>query len=74
MCGGCHGSDEKKVFYDLWGLVGEMIMLYQKEANPLPDPASEAILQPRCRKLLDNVRRSSIASRVNIGAANIVPS
>jgi predicted RNase H-like HicB family nuclease len=40
MLGGCHGSDEKKVFYELCGLVEEMIKLYQKESKPLPAPTS----------------------------------
>ncbi len=40
MYGGCHGSDEKKVFDELCGLVEGMIKLYQDEAKPLPAPTS----------------------------------
>ncbi len=40
MYGGCHGSDEKKVFYELCELVEETIELYRKEGKPLPPPTS----------------------------------
>ncbi len=40
MYGGCHGSDEKKVFYELCELVEQTIELYRKEGKPLPPPTS----------------------------------
>lgn len=40
MYGGCHGSDETKVFGELCELVEEMIDLYRKEGKPLPPPTS----------------------------------
>ena len=40
MYGGCHGSDEKKVFDELCEVVEEMIELYRKDGNPLPPPTS----------------------------------
>ena len=40
MYGGCHGSDEKKVFVELCELVEETIELYRKEGKPLPAPTS----------------------------------
>jgi predicted RNase H-like HicB family nuclease len=36
--GGCHGSDEKKVFAELCRLVDETIELYRKDGKPLPPP------------------------------------
>ena len=40
MYGGCHGSDEKKVFDELCELVEETIELYRKDGKPLPPPTS----------------------------------
>jgi len=40
MYGGCHGSDEKKVFDELCEVVEETIELYSKEGKPLPPPTS----------------------------------
>ena len=38
--GGCHGSDEKKVFDELCRIVDEAIELYRKDGKPLPLPTS----------------------------------
>ena len=38
--GGCHGSDEKKVFDELCRIVDEAIELYRKDGKPLPTPTS----------------------------------
>jgi predicted RNase H-like HicB family nuclease len=38
--GGCHGSDEKAVFEELFGIVEEAIALYHKDGKPLPPPTS----------------------------------
>lgn len=38
--GGCHGSDEKKVFDELCRIVEEAIELYRKDGKPLPPPTS----------------------------------
>ncbi len=38
--GGCHGSDEKKVFDELCRIVDEAIELYRKDGKPLPRPTS----------------------------------
>ncbi len=38
--GGCHGSDEKKVFEELCQVVEEAIELYKKDGKPLPPPTS----------------------------------
>ena len=40
MYGGCHGSDEKKVFNELCELVEETIELYRQDGKPLPPPTS----------------------------------
>ena len=40
MYGGCHGSDEKKVFDELCELVEETIELYRKDGKLLPPPTS----------------------------------
>ena len=40
MYGGCHGSDEKKVFDELCQVVEETIELYSKDGKPLPPPTS----------------------------------
>ena len=40
MYGGCHGSDEKKVFDELCEVVGETIDLHRKDGKPLPPPTS----------------------------------
>ncbi|PKB82436.1 MAG: hypothetical protein BZY88_04175 [SAR202 cluster bacterium Io17-Chloro-G9] len=40
MHGGCHGSDEKKVFDELCQLVEETTELYRKDGKPLPHPTS----------------------------------
>jgi predicted RNase H-like HicB family nuclease len=34
--GGCHGSDEVKVFMELCEIVEETIKLYKQDAKPLP--------------------------------------
>ena len=36
MYGGCHGSDEKKVFDELCEVVEETIALYRKDGKELP--------------------------------------
>ena len=38
--GGCHGSDEKKVFFELCQIVEETIELYKKDGKSLPKPTS----------------------------------
>ncbi|MSQ15051.1 MAG: hypothetical protein EXR50_04210 [Dehalococcoidia bacterium] len=38
--GGCHGSDEKKVFDELCRIVEEAIDFYRKDGKPLPPPTS----------------------------------
>ena len=38
--GGCHGTDEKKVFAELCELVEEIVALHQQEGKPLPPPTS----------------------------------
>ena len=40
MYGGCHGSDERKVFDELCQVVEETIELYSKDGKPLPAPTS----------------------------------
>ena len=40
MFGGCHGSDEKKVFDELCEVVEETIELYRKDGKALPPPTS----------------------------------
>ncbi len=40
MYGGCHGSDEKKVFDELCEVVEATIELYRKDGKPLPPPTS----------------------------------
>ena len=50
MYGGCHGSDETKVFQELCILVDEIIDLYRKEEKDLP-PATVGKLNDV--KLLD---------------------
>ncbi len=40
MYGGCHGSDEKKVFDELCQVVEETIELYRKDGKPLPAPTA----------------------------------
>jgi len=36
LLGGCHGSDEKKVFQELCVVVEETIALYRQDGRPLP--------------------------------------
>lgn len=36
LYGGCHGSDERKVFEELCQIVDETIELYRQEGRPLP--------------------------------------
>lgn len=38
--GGCHGTDEKKVFEELCSIVEEAIALYRADGKPLPPPTS----------------------------------
>ena len=38
VLGGCHGSDEKKVFEELCQIVEEAIELYREDNKPLPPP------------------------------------
>ena len=38
--GGCHGSNEKKVFEELCSIVNETIELYKTDGKPLPPPTS----------------------------------
>jgi predicted RNase H-like HicB family nuclease len=38
--GGCHGTDEKKVFEDLCRIVDEAISLYERDGKPLPTPTA----------------------------------
>ena len=40
ILGGCHGSDEKKVFAELCQVVEEAIELYRAEGKPLPPATS----------------------------------
>ena len=40
MYGGCHGSDEKKVFDELCEVVEETIELYRRDGKSLPPPTS----------------------------------
>ena len=40
ILGGCHGSNEKKVFDELCQIVEEAIALYEKDEKPLPPPTS----------------------------------
>ncbi len=52
--GGCHGSDEKKVFNELCRIVEEAIELYRQDGKPLPLPRPGVTSQLRC-KVLHNV-------------------
>lgn len=36
LYGGCHGSDERKVFEELCRLVDETLELYRRDGKPLP--------------------------------------
>lgn len=38
--GGCHGTDEQKVFAELCAIVEETIELYKQEGKPLPPSTS----------------------------------
>ena len=38
--GGCHGSDEKQVFYQLCDIVEEVIETYKHDGKPLPPATS----------------------------------
>jgi len=38
--GGCHGSNEWKVFDELCEIIDEMVELYKKDGKPLPSPIS----------------------------------
>jgi predicted RNase H-like HicB family nuclease len=38
--GGCHGQDEREVFYQLCQIVEEVIELYKKDGKPLPPPTA----------------------------------
>ncbi len=38
--GGCHGSDERKVFAELCESVEETIQLHRQQGKPLPPPTS----------------------------------
>lgn len=38
--GGCHGTDEKRVFEELCQMVEEMIDLYHQDGKPLPPSIS----------------------------------
>lgn len=40
ILGGCHGSDEKKVFTELCEIVKEAIALYRADGKPLPPPTA----------------------------------
>ncbi|MFT4584069.1 MAG: putative RNase H-like HicB family nuclease [Gammaproteobacteria bacterium] len=40
ILGGCHGSNEKKVFDELCQIVEEAIALYEKDEKPLPPATS----------------------------------
>jgi predicted RNase H-like HicB family nuclease len=40
ILGGCHGSNEKKVFDELCQIVDEAIALYEKDEKPLPPATS----------------------------------
>ncbi len=40
LYGGCHGSDEQRVFAELCKIVDEAIELYQLEGKPLPPPTA----------------------------------
>lgn len=41
MWGGCHGDDERGVFYELCLIVEETIELYRRQGWPLPPPSSK---------------------------------
>jgi predicted RNase H-like HicB family nuclease len=49
--GGCHGSDEKKVFAALCRLVDETIDLYRKEGKALPPPMLASPIKNRKRRI-----------------------
>ncbi len=36
--GGCHGDDPRRVFDELCRIVQETVLLYDKDAKPLPQP------------------------------------
>jgi predicted RNase H-like HicB family nuclease len=38
--GGCHGSDEQRVFEELCEIVREVVELYKQDGRPLPPPTS----------------------------------
>ncbi len=40
LLGGCHGSDEKKVFDELCQIVNETIVLYRDDSKDLPPPTA----------------------------------
>jgi predicted RNase H-like HicB family nuclease len=42
--GGCHGDDEKAVFYELCRIVEEAIELYRKDCKPLPPPSGRDLV------------------------------
>jgi predicted RNase H-like HicB family nuclease len=40
LLGGCHGSNEKKVFDELCEIVDETIVLYRQDGKTLPPPTA----------------------------------
>ena len=40
ILGGCHGSDERRVFDELCQIVEEAIDLYRQDGKPLPPPTA----------------------------------
>ena len=40
ILGGCHGSDERRVFEELGQIVEEAVELYQQDGKPLPPATS----------------------------------
>lgn len=51
LIGGCHGSDEQKVFAQLCRLVEDTIELYKREHKPLPPPTADASIMECARPL-----------------------
>jgi hypothetical protein len=61
--GGCHGSDEKRVFEELCDIVEETIKLYHAQGKPLPPCTSPAArtLPIACNLPLSQIGGSPVA-------------
>ena len=49
--GGCHGSDEKRVFEELCQMVEEMIELFHQDGKSLPPPTAGRDLANRLAEI-----------------------